>query len=836
MWLLLLLLLLPLAAAQANGTTASSTITTPPVLSMTTGSITLTLVTRSGNHTTQIVTVLPAIHNVSITSSTPPAPTSSAAVSPSSTRTPIVLATKIDPAFAVLGVLLILTGLPSAFWGHKNRWTSFFLTGFYTFALCCAVLIIRFGVIPAINPPSKTLRGMFVLASAIAGIAGGAIAIFFWKTARYGIGAWGGFTLALWVQCFHDGGVIQPIGFRWILYIGCAVVGFALCTIPKIHYHVLLLSTAFMGSTAFMLGIDCFTTAGLKEFYMWNLGFRSLFPKFTHGIEFPVSQAMEIELGLIAAMALMGIALQFRILTVLQKKLLEIAQERKFLGADADEEAAASERLSRLERERDEWEKEHPTLTKFSRQDSTSTSTPLLKERVITSSPAPGERRSSTYTLVDGRPRYHSGVSDLKINPLAEDVPGKSTSRQSPGVLPTLDLGLGIEENVPGNFIAKNSQEERIRRVATLAELDELRRKEDIMAEIQTLRRSIDALKSETPAPSSSSESRRPSLTSRRTLSIDATTVLQSVPTHLRPPRAVDPRSRVYSMELSSFGRSRSFSNAVTRPTSVPQDEEWEAYIQERKLLQPPAGITPPIATTPIKPAPRISIPSAVQDALTERKRRESALGIIERRPSSSDDTPLSGITQHKKSNSGSNVPVTILPPQKPPVSALGPQRPVATRTLTFEELNERHREKMRDLQGPLTRAEKEHAAVEAAKQRWERAKTVEKQAVARRQAEKAAQLEKKKRAESEADKKRNSLPPHDQRRRHSRSLSADKLGGSHSRRLSVMKVEGWRRYQEETEMGTGASPSGSTGERRGTRTATVDSIPFPNGRREPQG
>jgi hypothetical protein len=30
--------------------------------------------------------------------------------------------TVVDPAFAVLGVILILTGLPSAFWGHKNRW------------------------------------------------------------------------------------------------------------------------------------------------------------------------------------------------------------------------------------------------------------------------------------------------------------------------------------------------------------------------------------------------------------------------------------------------------------------------------------------------------------------------------------------------------------------------------------------------------------------------------------------------------------------------------------------------------------------------------------------
>ncbi|KAK2461677.1 hypothetical protein APHAL10511_006140 [Amanita phalloides] len=823
----LLPLLLPLAVAQSPAihTSLAPTITTPPDShSLSTGLVTVTVATHSGNHSTQFVTVISGVFNVSITSSSASSvsSTASATPTPTSTSTPLVLATKIDPAFAVLGALLILTGLPSAFWGHKNRWTSFFLTGFYTFALCCAVLIMQFGVIPAINPPSKTLRGMFVLASSIAGIAGGAIAIFFWKGARYCIGAWGGFTLALWIQSFHDGGVIRPIGFRWILFIGCAVVGFTLCTISKIHYHVLLFSTAFMGSTAFMLGVDCFTTAGLKEFYMWNLGFRSLFPKFiNHNIEFPVSQAMEIELGLIAAMALMGIALQFRILTALQKKLLEIAQEHKILGMDVDAEAAATGRISHLEKERDEWEKEHPTLVQFGRQDSTTTSTPLLKERDITSSPAPGERRSSTYTLVDGRPRYHSGVSDLKISSVAEDGPGRSSSRQIPGVLPTLDLGVGIEENVPETFITKD--ELTVKKMLTPAELEDLRRKEEIMAEIQTLRRSIEALKSETPAPSSSSESRRPSLTSRRTLSIDAITTLQTAPTHLRPPRAVDPRSRIYSMELS-LGRTRSLGNNFSRPVDVPlQDEDWEEYIQERKLLQPPAGITPPIATTAVNPAPRISIPPAVKEALTQRKRRESALGVIERRASSSEDAPLSEMVQHKKSHSGSNVPVTVLPPKKSPVAASSPQRPAATRTLTFEELNERHRERMRDLQAPLTQAVEEHAAVSAAKQRWERAKAIEKQAVARRQAEKVAQLEKNKRIDSEVDKKKNSLSPKDQRRRHLRSLSADKLGGgSHSRRLSVMKVEDWQRYQQETEADLGESSR-----RRGSK---ADRIPFPEG------
>jgi hypothetical protein len=103
-----------------------------------------------------------------------------------------------------------------------NPRTSFFLIGFYTLSLICLVLILKFGVLPAVNPPSKTLRGMFVLSCTVAGVVGGAVAIFFWKGARYFIGGWGGFAFALWVQCFRNGGLITPVGPRWIFYIGTA--------------------------------------------------------------------------------------------------------------------------------------------------------------------------------------------------------------------------------------------------------------------------------------------------------------------------------------------------------------------------------------------------------------------------------------------------------------------------------------------------------------------------------------------------------------------------------------------------------------------------------------
>lgn len=258
----------------------------------------------------------------------------------------------------------------------------------------------------------------------------------------------------------------------------------------------------------------------------------------------------------------------------------------------------------------------------------------------------------------------------------------------------------------------------------------------------------------------------------------------------------------------------KTLGEGISRPTSVPLQDDWDAYVQDRRLLQPPAGITPPIATTSLN-APgssRLPISPAVTEALNRRKRRESALGVnngVEAGTESSEDIPVAKIHPHRRNNSiGGNVPVTILPPRKSAIVAPVPQKPI---TRTFEELTERHREKMRDLQSPLTAAEREHAEVEAAKQRWERAKAKEKEAVMRRQAEQAASIEKRKRLEDDQKGTRSSRPEKN-RFRHSRSLSADKLGQG-SKRLSTMKVEDWQKYQEEV---------GRRSERKGD-------VPFPD-------
>lgn len=918
--LLSLSLFFQVSAQSTNQTTASSspspTVSANVTTFLTTSSYTLTSVSHSGNIATTITTVLPTVYNATSTihanSSTP---TSTSSSSP--TPTPIVLATRITPAFGVLGAILIITGLPSAFWGHKNRWTSFFLIGFYTLSLVCFVLIVKFGILPAINPPNNTLQGMFVLASAVAGIMGGAFTIFFWKATKYFIGAWGGFAFGLWIQCFKNGGLITPVGMRWILYIACSVVAFVLCTIPKIHWHMLLVATAFVGSSAFILGVDCYTTAGLKEFYVWNLGFTSLFPKYVDNrIAFPVTQTMEIELGLIGAITLMGGAVQLRILRVLQRKLKEIAQEEK--KRDEEAELNAAGKFQELSKEQEEWERDHPPLGMHARTASGYSGTPLMKDFPTRGSQ---DGRASMFTLVGGRGRYTSGVSDFMAAPAPdEDIKRTARDSQAPGVLPALDLGLGIQQDVPSGFITDNDPDSSdtkhsdVRKAVSL-ELEDLARKEELLAEIQTIRRSIDALRSETPGlDSDDSRSRRISLTSRRTLSYDLDNAIAPRP-HTRPPRQPDPRGRAQSMELSKLIDAPPLGASIGRPTSVPlRDDDWDSYVRDRKLLQPPAGVTAPIPTSrlsrtgSLSAQQRLPVPPAVTEALSQRKRRESLLDPsvgpdTSAKDTSDEDMPIATLatarahTKKPKPYTSNMIPA-VLAPSQPPAAAtryppailsrsapllpepersnipivLPPTRPLKAavaeppsnipviiprgqsaniaapvakrpepqRIATFEEMEERHREKMRGLQAPITEAEKQNAEVQAAKHRWERSKAVEREAVNRRYAEKAAELareekEKLRRRSEDGLGKTGSEDDKNPERR-SKGINADKLaaiGGvnnpSSSKRQSVLRVEDWQRHQHDVELGVRPErAAGAKRESRGMKNEANATVPFP--------
>lgn len=714
-----------------------------------------------------------------------PTPTSSAVASPTSTEPPSIhLVTKVNGAFAVAGIVLILTGLPMAFWGHKNRWSSIFLVGFYTFALTCIVLIIRFGVLEGVKPPTVKLEGLFLFASAIAGIIGGAIFIFFWKGTRYLVGAWGGFVFALWIEAFRAGGVIRPIGFRWFLYIAFAMIGFVACTFPKTHYPTMLISTAVVGATSFILGVDCLTTAGLKEFYVWNLGFMSLFPTFSQHvppIQYPISQIMVVELGLVGATAVMGAAVQLRFLQVFMQRLKEITQAEAQREQEREEKAA--QRFTGIERDRLLWEREHGNGR---------------------DSETLGGRRTE-----DGKLRS----VDLETGLSTPDLKGAAAGTP-PSFMPTLDFGnrataaelsAGVVQDDPATDSSLDA----------LAEKDpELRDKMKLLDEIRRVKQNIEALREHQPPRSASptqtvytgllgadrSSSGR-SRTNSRPLSTasmpidtaiaedpaaEAAGALAASPT--RPPRAAkpDPRHRTrsydgsYALGLRPTMLDSSDDDALnlSKTLKVPEDPakmHWDQYTKDRSLFTPPAGISAAIPASdyivPVSPA--------VQEALERRVARESAIesgevwqappppaaraasprvsGDANRHsvafpkdvvtPSSTQRYPqalapkASGREDpsHRRQASGSTNVVVVPNPPKPKTHKKTSSSPPITpppRVVTAGELDERHRQRMRALQRPITEREAEAAKLDEAKARWENSRRIERTVMERKEKE----------------------------------------------------------------------------------------------------
>ena len=537
----------------------------------------------------------------------------------------------------------------------------------------------------------------------------------------------------------------------------------------------------------------------------------SLFPKYTNnGIQFPVTQVMQIELGLLVAVALMGIAVQLRVLKLLQRKLKEISEMQK--KQDEEEERRAADRFASLDMEKQEWEAQRKSILHHGRNDSELSDAALLAEGKgsLSGSPQPDDYT----TLVGGqRPHHQSGVSDFMTD--------EGRRSQSPGAIPALDLGGGIEGNVPRDYLADSKEINRIE--------EELRVKEKLRQEIEDIRKSIIYLEDATPT----TRSRGPSLAS---------------PTELIAKKDGS-RLRASSLEFGAMMRAPSM--GVTRPKSAPIPEDWDAYVRDRKLLQPPSGVSPPILTSQLPMDQRAPMSPALLDAVANRQKMENMLGVkstvpveghpyqpIPQRSQDSEDVPLALVapSNTKPLNPRSHIrsrsagpPLTILPPQKASPQHQSPQeKGPPQRVATYEELAERHQRKIRDMQAPLTKVERETAELVDAKQRWERAKALEKEAVTKRQADMAAALareeKKKKKDQRSGSGSGPELVPDSGKDQHTRSLSTDKLGtlprGSmnpNSKRMSVMKVEDWKRSQLEQ-----ISPADDTSAKR------RESVPSP--------
>ncbi|KEY71880.1 hypothetical protein S7711_06021 [Stachybotrys chartarum IBT 7711] len=261
---------------------------------------------------------------------------------------------RITPGWGVSGVIMFATGIIYALVGIKNRWIHTFFSTAYITSLGVTVLI----VYVMSYPVSDALQGGYVVAIIMSGCAVGGASMFF-RELTEGLGcALGGFCLSMWLLCLVPGGLLQEVTEKAI-FISCfTLAAFAFHFSRWTRDWALIISVSFAGATVTVLGIDCFSRAGLKEFwaYIWSLN-ENMFP--LGADTYPITRAIRVETAVIVIVFFMGVISQIKLWRVVrdqrQKRAAERAEAQRNL--EQEEENLGRQLEQDNARERQLWER-----------------------------------------------------------------------------------------------------------------------------------------------------------------------------------------------------------------------------------------------------------------------------------------------------------------------------------------------------------------------------------------------------------------------------------------------------------------------------------------------
>ncbi|KAI0148441.1 hypothetical protein GGR57DRAFT_240839 [Xylariaceae sp. FL1272] len=297
-------------------------------------------------------------------------PGNSSSIEPTTTVLPghLPLQPELTPGWGVAGAILLITGALYGLIGIKNGWVHSFLSSAFLSGLSITVLVVYI-----MNPPiSNSVQGAYVVAAVVPGLILGGIAIVFREITEGFACILGGFCLAMWFLTLKAGGLLPTSTGKIILIAVLTAASYMLYFIRKLRAYALLISMAFAGATATVLGIDCFSKAGLKEFwaYIWNLNNGKIFPYGTD--TYPITRGIRVEIAVIAVLTVVGVISQLKLWRVIQqrrdRKAEEQAEERQ--KRDEEEAKVGQQIEAEAQRERRVWENVYGDQTTASLADS----------------------------------------------------------------------------------------------------------------------------------------------------------------------------------------------------------------------------------------------------------------------------------------------------------------------------------------------------------------------------------------------------------------------------------------------------------------------------------
>ncbi|KAG6012704.1 hypothetical protein E4U54_007333 [Claviceps lovelessii] len=261
---------------------------------------------------------------------------------------------QLTPGWGVAGVIMLVTGVVYTLVGIKNRWIHTFFSTAYMTALGVAVLIVYVMNVPVGN----ALQSGYVVAVIMSGCAVGGASMFF-KELTEGLGcALGGFCISMWLLCLVPGGLLHTVTSKAVFIASFTLVGFALYFSIWTRDWSLIVLIAFGGSTVTVLGIDCFSRAGLKEFwaYVWAIN-DNLFP--LGADTYPITKGIRVEIAAVVFIFLAGIISQIKLWRIVREKRAKRAADRAQDQQDLErEEENVGRQIEESNgRERREWER-----------------------------------------------------------------------------------------------------------------------------------------------------------------------------------------------------------------------------------------------------------------------------------------------------------------------------------------------------------------------------------------------------------------------------------------------------------------------------------------------
>ncbi|KAJ5536586.1 Golgin subfamily A member 7/ERF4 [Penicillium frequentans] len=347
------------ATTTASDNTSSQTTATTATTTTNTASITTsaTSTTHSTSHSTSSQT-----SQSTLTTSVPSLVTSSSGSSDDQSSTNsteqtytggLPIRPSITPALGVGGFILLAAGGVLTFVGVRKPRISIFLSTGLLAALGVTVLIEY-----VMNPPvSNGVQGGYLVAIFFTGAIFGGLSLVFKEITEGLCCLLGGFCIGMWFLTVKAGGLVTGNGAK-VGFILAFTGGFYCLSFS--HYtrsYGSMLCTAFGGATAVVLGIDCYSRAGLKEFwlYLWGLN-ADLFPLNTY--TYPITRNIRVELAIIIILTVFGVIFQLRLWKVIKERREREESARQ--EAEKAKEEAEAENGRRIEeknlRERAQWE------------------------------------------------------------------------------------------------------------------------------------------------------------------------------------------------------------------------------------------------------------------------------------------------------------------------------------------------------------------------------------------------------------------------------------------------------------------------------------------------